>query len=136
MTDVELQWLQRNTMALEAIALTLQTIRQQLMADHVPNYQYDLAAFKGFNWESIGAVVMERDPHGVATVSWAGHTYTRRAPQNKFGDAIWFSRCTGKAADGAPQYARLITFKRRNTKAEPVSARVSQYIPTASFFPN
>jgi len=136
MTDEEKQWLQRNTMALEAIRDILNTIRLQLMADHVPNYQYDLATFPGFNWESIGASVTERDSDGVATVSWAGHTYIRRAPQNKFGDAIWFSRCTGKAGDGTPQYARLITFKRGSTKAEPLPERVSQHIPTASFFPN
>lgn len=128
MTPHELQWLQRNTMALEAIRDILSAIRLQLVADHVPNYQYDLAAFPGFNWESIGAVVMERDSDGVATVSWAGHTYIRRAPQNKFGDAIWFSRCTGKAPDGAPQYARLITFKRGNTKAEPVPLYLAQKI--------
>lgn len=61
MTDLELQWLQRNTMALEHILKILQDLRLQLMANHTPNYQHDLKAFSRFDWESIGATVVERD---------------------------------------------------------------------------
>ena len=128
MTDLELQWLQRNTMALEAIHTTLQVIRLSLMQDHIPSYQYDLSAFQGFDWESIGALVMERDRFGVAAVSWAGHTYIRRSPQNKFGEAKEFSRCTGKDENGENAYQRLITFKRRSSIAEPVPERVMGHL--------
>lgn len=129
MTDLELQWLQRNTMALEVIANQLQLIRQQLMSsDHVPNYQYDLAAFPSFNWESIGATVTSGDRYGAAAVTWGGHTYIRRSPQNKFESAIWFSRSTGKGENGENVYQRLITFKKGSSKAEPLPERVSRYI--------
>ena len=66
MTPQELQWLQRNTMALEAIRDILQSIRLQLMQDRPPpDYQYDLLAFQGFDWSSIGATVLECDRYGV-----------------------------------------------------------------------
>ena len=133
MTERELQWLQRNTMALEAIRDILHCIRLQLMADRPPpDYQYDLARFPNFNWNAIGATVVERDRYGAAAVAWGGHTYTQRAPQNKFADAIWFSRCTGKGEDGVNVYQRLVTFKRGLSKAEPLPERVSQHIATTS----
>ena len=129
MTDLELQWLQRNTMALEAIRDILTAIRLQLMQDHVPNYQYDLAAFQRFNWESIGATVTERDRYGATVVSWGGHDYIRRSPQNKFGEAIWFSRCTGKDENGENAYQQLITFKRRDLqRATPLPERVTKHL--------
>lgn len=132
MTDLELQWLQRNTMALEAIRDILQSIRMQIMCDRPPNYQYDLSAFPNFNWDAIGASVTDRDRYGAAAVTYCGHTYIRRSPQNKFGEAIWFSRCTGKGDQGENVYLRLITFKRRDLKAEPLPERVSHQIATAS----
>ena len=129
MTDLELQWLQRLALALEHILKNLQAIRLQLMADHVPSYQYDLSAFPRFDWESIGAVVLERDKCGATVVSWGGHDYIRRSPQNKFGEAIWFSRCTGKDENGENAYQRLITFKRRDrSQVEPLPERVQQRI--------
>lgn len=128
MTDLELQWLQRNTMALEAIRDTLTVIRLQLMAEHTPNYQHDLKAFSRFDWLAIGATVMERDRYGVSAVSWGGHEYKRRSPQNKFGEAIWFSRCTGKDDRGENEYKRLITFKREISKAEPLPERVMGHL--------
>lgn len=128
MTDLELQWLQRNTMALEAIRDTLTAIRQSIMTDHVPNYQHDLAAFSRFDWSSIAATVVERDRYGVSAVSWGGHEYKRRSPQNKFADAIWFSRCTGSGDNGEKVYQRLITFKRASSKAEPVPERVMGHL--------
>lgn len=96
MTDLELQLLQRNTMALEAIRdilreshITLMAVQRQLHVKEAPDYQYDLAAFPNFNWDTIGAAVAQSDRYGAAAVTYGGHTYIRRAPQNKFGDAIW-----------------------------------------------
>ena len=128
MTSSEFEWLQRNTMALEAIHATLQAIRLSLMQDHIPNYQYDLSAFPGFDWNVIGAQVTERDRYGVSSVSWAGHIYLRRSPQNKFGDDIWFSRCTGKGEKGENVYQRLITFTYQLRSAEPVPERVMRHL--------
>ena len=129
MTDLELQWLQRLALALEHILKNLQAIRLQLMADHVPSYQYDLSAFPRFDWESIGAVVLERDKCGATVVSWGGHDYLRRSPQNKFGEAKEFSRCTGKDENGENAEERLITFKRRDARlVEPLPDRVSKHL--------
>lgn len=128
MTDLELQWLQRNTMALEAIRDILQSLRVQIMCDRPPDYQYDLLAFPNFNWDAIGATVSMRDRYGAAAVTWSGHTYIRRSPQNKFGEAIWFSRCTGKGENGENVYVRLITFKRGILKAEPLPERVKSQL--------
>lgn len=135
-TEQELQLLTRNTMALEAIRDTLRKIYADVQMlrqnDKPPNYQYDIKAFSNFNWDLIGATVVERDRYGAAAVTYCGHTYIRRSPQNKFTDAIWFSRCTGKGENGENVYMRLITFKKRNCPVEPLPERVLHQVATAS----
>lgn len=135
MTDLELQLLQRNTMALEAIQdilrdmyTTLIAVRHIVQSTQPTDYQYDLSAFPNFDWDKIGAAVVERDRYGAAAVTWGGHTYIRRSPQNKFGEAIWFSRCTGKGETGENVYERLITFKRHKQCASPVPERVLSHL--------
>lgn len=139
MTDLELQLLQRNTMALEAIRdilcnirADIQFLKQLVWKDTAPDFQSDLSAYPNFNWDTIGAVVTQSDRYGAAVVTWGGHTYIRRAPQNKFGEAIWFSRCTGKGNSGENIYSRLITFKRRDTSVEPIPERVSKHLHLTS----
>lgn len=134
MTDLELQLLTRNTMALEAIHDILRDmyaavtfLRSLETCDTAPNYQYDLSAFPNFNWGTIGAAIARTDRYGAAAVTWGGHTYIRRSPQNKFGEAIWFSRCTGKGESGENVYLRLITFK-RHERIEPLPERVSRHL--------
>lgn len=143
MTDLELQLLQRNTMALEASSGILRDTYTTLLAiqriqiNNLPtDYQYDLSAFPNFDWDTIGARIVHSDRYGAAAVTWGGHTYIRRSPQNKFGDAIWFSRCKGKGESGENVYVRLITFKRHNNKAEPLPERVSHQVATASLRSN
>lgn len=135
MTDLELQLLQRNTMALEAICdilrdtyTTLLAI-QRIQANNLPtDYQYDLSAFPNFDWNIIGASVVHSDRYGAAAVTYCGHTYIRRSPQNKFGEAIWFSRCTGKGENGENAYSRLITFKNISKSVEPIPERVIKHL--------
>jgi hypothetical protein len=51
----------------------------------------------------------------------------RRSPANKFGEAIWFSRCTGKDENGENKYEKLITFKPTSKIAvEPLPEKVLQ----------
>lgn len=76
-----------------------------------PNYQRPLESFTKFDWASISATVERSDQYGAAVVNWQGQQFTRRSPSNKFGEAIWFSRCIGKSEDGQNLYERLITFK-------------------------
>lgn len=86
-----------------------------------PNWQRPLKAYKSFDWSKIGATVLAADRHGATKVAWCGHTYIRRAGENKkFGVAIWFSRGNGRGEDGEASYVRLITFKTGEAQAEPL----------------
>jgi len=107
--------------ALEAIALTKAP---------APNFIRPLADYPAFEFESIGARVTGRDQHGVTAVEWAGYHWTRRAPSNKFGSAIWFSRPAGKDEAGNVRYVRLITF-REPTEPEPLPAKVAAQVTPA-----
>lgn len=99
---------QRINESLLRIAIALEQMIPQAVA---PNYQFELKDFATFNWASIGALVVQRDSDGATAVLWKNNTFLRRSPSNKFGAAIWFSRCVGKDAMGANKYERLITFK-------------------------
>lgn len=118
------EYQRRQTVALEQLAFGLE---QLIPPKSAPNYVRPLAEFASFDWASLGAEVVYRDRHGVAQVRWGGHDYIRRCPQNKFGDAIWFSRANGRDENGNLAYERLITFKKLSA-AEPVSERVTQAI--------
>ncbi len=82
-----------------------------------PDYQHGLAEYQDFDWNSIGAKILDRDTDGVSAVSWQGKIYKRRSPENKFAPAIWFSRKQGN------DYYKLITFKTIEA-AEPLSRKV------------
>jgi hypothetical protein len=93
------QLLEQQISLLQRIDFALQQILISLPVS-APNYQVDISKFPDFNWSAIAAHVQARDRYGATQVFWRGHTFTRRAPENKFGAAIWFSRCTGKGDDG------------------------------------
>ena len=114
----------RQTLALEKISAVL----EQLTRLDAPNYEYPLESFRNFDWSSIGAEVVRKDQYGAAIVSWNGKQFIRRSPSNKFGVALWFSKCTGKDEDGSNKYERLITFKPLKSKeVEPVSEKARNY---------
>jgi hypothetical protein len=71
--------------------------------------------------------VERQDQYGAAIVSWNGQQYTRRSPSNKFGEAVWFSRCVGKDESGQNKYERLITFKPTSkAQVDPIPEKVSR----------
>jgi len=117
------QLLEQQISLLRRIDFTLQQILISLPVS-APNYQVDISKFPDFNWSAIAAHVQARDRYGATQVFWRGHTFTRRAPENKFGAAIWFSRCTGKGDDGQNVYETLIKFKRMNLQVEPMPEQV------------
>lgn len=88
-------------------------------APAAPNFRKPFDDFAHFDWTTIGAVVTATDDDGVSAVEWNGYDFTRRAGSGKFGRAIWFSRPTGKDAEGNNTYVRLVTFKDRS-EAEPI----------------
>ncbi len=121
-------WLEiqnRQMQALERIANAVERLVPSSTA--APNYQRPLEEFSTFDWSSISATVERSDQYGAGIVSWRGQLYTRRSPSNKFGEAIWFSRCVGKGEDGENRYERLITFKPLSKKeVEPVPLKVQK----------
>ena len=107
--------------ALESVARSL--------APEAPNYQRQLAYYSSFDWSSIGARIVSSDDDGPSHVEWGEYTWQRRSPQNKFGEAIWFSRPLGKDAEGNVKYVRLITF-RQPSEVEPIPSKVSKAAET------
>lgn len=122
------QWIglmQRQNALLERIATSLERMAPDAGA---PNLQKPIDEFRGFDWGSIGAKVVQADQYGPAIVEWGGKQFTRRSPQNKFGAAIWFSRSTGdKDSEGRTIYERLISFKVLEG-ADPVSGKAAQHL--------
>jgi DdrB-like protein len=116
----------------QAIAISLQEIESHLRQivvsfNPAPNYQRTLSEYLGFDWSSIGATVLKEDSDGVSLVEWNGKTFTRRSANNKYPEAIWFSRPAGKDADGNIKYERLVTFK-RPSEVEPIAAKAKRAI--------
>jgi hypothetical protein len=94
-------------------------------APKAPNYRRTLAEFSDFDWGSIGATVTASDNDGPTSISRDGFIWTRRSPQNKFAEAIWFSRATGERdEEGNARYARLITFT-APAEAEPLPRKLA-----------
>lgn len=106
---------------LGAIAGSLGEIARSLAPD-APNYKRHISQFATFDWANIGATIIKSDAYGPSQIEWRDQVYTRRSPENKFGEAIWFSRPDGKDADGNTRYVRLITFKTFGD-AEPISRK-------------
>jgi hypothetical protein len=107
----------RQADALEKIA--------RYMAPKAPNYRHTLREWRGFDWGSIDAEVVRSDDDGVALVSWGGYLWARRAPDNKFAEAVWYSRAEGHNDEGGALYVRLITFGKQ-TEAEPMGRKAQK----------
>ena len=123
--DAWIGLMQRQNALLERIATSLERMAPDAGA---PNLQKPIEEFRGFDWASIGAKVVQSDQYGPAIVEWGGKQFTRRSPQNKFSAAIWFSRSTGeKDSEGRAQYERLISFKVLEG-ADPISAKAAQQL--------
>lgn len=126
-TDLWLEIQHRQMLALERIALAVETLAPATKA--APSYQHSLENFARFDWATINATVERSDQYGAAIVIWRGQQYFRRSPSNKFGEAIWFSRCTGKGEDKQNQYERLITFKPISTREiEPLPEKIARFV--------
>lgn len=102
-----------------------------IAANPAPNYQKPLAEYWGFDWDSIGATPQSFDEEGATSVEWNGRLFTRRSPQNKFQEAVWFSRAVGKDSEGNNRYEKLITFK-DTTEAEELGKKVKKAVSTTS----
>jgi len=117
------------TAALGRIAVALETIA--MTNAPAPNFVKPIAAYANFDFSTIGAGVTQYDANGPTELEWGGYAWTRRSPQNKFGEAIWFSRSIGKDADGNIKFSRLITFKKMS-EAEPLPRKVEALVEKSS----
>ena len=103
------QLLQQQNDLLAQLIATLRELKPQ--APPSLNMQFPIEEFAHFDWAQIGARVVKADEYGPTVVERDGQQYRRRSPQNKFGAAIWFSRCVGKDDQGqANAYEKLISF--------------------------
>ncbi len=100
-------------------------------APKAPNFVRTIGEYPGFDWAGMGAQVVTSDEYGAATVRWGGYLWTRRAPDNKFGEAVWFSRPDGKDGDGKTRYVRLVTFKKPG-EAEPMGRKAETAVRSAA----
>ncbi len=119
-------FLQIQQLIIESLSRIAIALEHMIPPQAAPNYQFALDKFATFDWESIGAVVADRDSDGASAILWRNNIYVRRSPSNKFGAAIWFSRCTGRDDKGANIYERLITFK-AISDAEPLPQQVASH---------
>lgn len=102
---------------------------ERLSPASAPDYRFSLEDFPTFDWASIGAKIEATDRYGVAVVSWSGHRYKRRSPENSYGASIYFSRCIGKDDQGKNLYERLIKFEEKKLDGvRPVSREIESYI--------
>jgi len=88
-----------------------------------PDIREPIQNYSTFDWSSIGAEVLRNDQDGPSVVRWNGKIFKRRSPSNKFAPSIWFSRCVGKAEDGANLYETLISFDIISDDVEPVNPK-------------
>ena len=108
-----------NKKLLEAV-LSIQRNLEILIGDGDvldPQYKRSLADYRNFDWSSIEAKIIDRDKIGVSKVEYKNRIYRRTLPENKFVEAIIFSR------DEAGERQTLITF-RTFESAQPVSRKV------------
>ena len=126
MTDLDAQTLINLMQLIAQSAARIADALEMLAPPAKPQHkEIPLESWRGFDWSTIGAKVELSDNYGAAIVSWRGQQYQRRSPNNKFGEVIFFSRCTGKNEAGENQYERLCTFKPLSRKTvEPVPEKV------------
>lgn len=122
MTDEQFNQLQATLNLLTEAVLDIRSQLQQANRGEnltTPDYHFPLNRYQDFDWSLIGAEVVRSDSNGAIEVLWNQRTYLRRSPQNKFKEAIWFSRSIGKDENDKQQYEQLIMF-RDSADADPL----------------
>ena len=117
-------YLRTQQLMIESLSRIAIALEHMIPQEAAPNYQFALDKFATMDWESIGAVVADRDSDGASAILWHKNIYVRRSSSNKFGAAIWFSRCVGKDERGENKYECLIKFKAM-PDAEPLPQKVT-----------
>ena len=109
------------TQLLQAILAELQDLHAAMKAQQpAPRLEFNIADYKDFPWEAIGATPAQADRTGVTVVWWGGRQFFKREPENRYGKAILFSRNTGQSDDGNAQYERLVRFSDSVSAGQPV----------------
>lgn len=124
---------------LGSIAESLAKLADAANPPEPPDWVFPIEQYTLFDWAAHGVTVLATDSEGPTLVQYGGQNYKRRAPDNAYDPAVWYSHCIGKDEDGRNQYVRLVTFRKfkeddvqplgrkaeRAVKAAPVAARTA-----------
>lgn len=121
------QHIERLLGLLGSIAGSLSAMAGAQDGDAAPDLTFPIDTYQSFDWAGIGAQVIAKDSDGPSVVMWNGKNFKRRAPDNAFDPAIWFSHCIGKTEDGRNEYIRLVTFKQfKDDDIQPLGRRAER----------
>lgn len=123
--DLVLSHLKEHTRLLSLISANLQN-----NAPLSPSYRRRLREFSGFNWLSIGAVVVAEDEEGPVEVEWNNHRFDRTIGNSYGSDFIIFSRPRPEWSQQNKVYFTLIRFADYNKT--PLNQSATAPTPKAS----
>ena len=113
--------MEEQTQLLQAILAELKALHASIKSNQpAPRLEFHLDDLPNFPWDAIGAVPAQRDKHGISQIWWGGRQFFRRSPDNRYTEAIFFSRSLGKEENGKPQYEWLIRF---STTTKPLTPK-------------
>lgn len=98
-------------MGVAALLRIAAALEAQQAASEEEVLTFPLSQYRGFDWSSIGAVILQQDADGVSVIRTSGGRVCKRRSNDKFGEDIWFSHGNGKDPDGTPKYRKVVEFK-------------------------
>lgn len=114
---------------LGSIADSLGRLAGERDGESAPDWEFPIENYANFDWVAHGAQVIAHDGDGPTVVQWGGKNFKRRAPDNAFDPAIWFSHCIGKTDDGRNEYVRLVTFRKfKEDDVQPLGRKAERYV--------
>lgn len=118
-------------MGVAALLRIAAALEAQQAANEEEILTFPLSQYRGFDWSSIGAVILQQDADGVSVIRTSGGRVCKRRSNDKFGEDIWFSHGNGKDPDGTPKYRKVVEFK--TVKApEPLGRKTEQAMKAAT----
>lgn len=105
-------------------------LERQLEPDE-EKVSFPLAAYRSFDWSTIGASVLASDADGVSVIRTAAGKICKRRSNDRFGTEIWFSYAAGRAASGDTRYVKAVEFK-DVAPPEPLGRKTEQALHKAA----
>lgn len=118
-------------MGVAALLRIASALEAQQAASEEEVLTFPLSQYRGFDWSSIGAVILQQDADGVSVIRTSGGRVCKRRSNDKFGEDIWFSHGNGKDPDGTPKYRKVVEFKTVKPP-EPLGRKTEQAMKAAT----